>query len=125
MKKYNEELKDLLAKHKAWLNNEEGGERANLSEADLSGANLRFNVFFCGSYGVPVYQACRGFGSRNATLTLLAIGEPSEWVFFTGCFRGTRTELESAVEKKHGQINERANYLRAIEYLWETALSNR
>ncbi|GHV51257.1 hypothetical protein FACS1894216_04950 [Synergistales bacterium] len=41
-----EELKAVLDKHKAWLNNEEGGVRANLScfdlrEADLSYADLR------------------------------------------------------------------------------------
>ena len=156
MKNYtHEELQAILAKHKAWLNNEEGGERANLreanlreanlSEADLREANLRkadlsdanlseanlryadlsFNVFFGGSYGAPVYQACRGFGSRNATLTLLALGEPEEWRFFTGCFRGTRAELEAAVAEKHGGMPEQANYLRAIEYLWQTALSNR
>ena len=40
-----EQLSEILAKHKAWLNNEEGGERAklrnaNLSFADLSDANL-------------------------------------------------------------------------------------
>ena len=180
-----EELQAILAKHKAWLNDEEGGERANLSDAYLigayliganlsganlsganlsganlsgaylrcaclrcanlsganlsganlsdaclsdaclSGANLRFNVFFGGSHGAPVYQACRGFGSRNATLTLLALGEPKEWVFFTGCFRGSRAELEEAVSKKHGETKEQENYRRAIEYLWHTAISNR
>ena len=161
MKTYTpDELQAILAKHKAWLDNEDGGKRAdlsyaNLSYADLSNANLRFadlsyanlsnanlrdanlsdanlsdadlcfNVFFGGSCGAPVYQACRGFGSRNATLTLLAIGEPEEWVFFTGCFRGTRSELVEAVAKKHGETKEHANYLRSIEYLWQTALSNR
>ena len=35
------ELNEILAKHKKWLNGEEGGERANLSSADLSSANLR------------------------------------------------------------------------------------
>jgi hypothetical protein len=103
---------------------------ANLSDANLSGANLSdaylsFNVFFGGSHGAPVYQACRGFGSRNATLTLLALGEPEEWVFFTGCFRGSRAELEEAVAKKHGETREQENYRRAIEYLWHTAISNR
>jgi uncharacterized protein YjbI with pentapeptide repeats len=33
-------LKDILKKHKKWLNDEEGGERANLRGADLSGADL-------------------------------------------------------------------------------------
>ena len=36
-----EQLAELLAKHRAWLNNEAGGERADLSYADLSYANLR------------------------------------------------------------------------------------
>lgn len=35
-----EELKDILAKHKKWLNDEEGGERADLRGADLSYVNL-------------------------------------------------------------------------------------
>ncbi len=200
MKTYTaEELKAILAKHKAWLNNEDGGERADLSGADLSGANLRdadlsgadlrgadlsganlrdadlsyadlsgadlrdanlrganlrdadlrdadlsyadlsradlsganlrdadlsFNVFFGGARSAPVYQACRGFGSRNATLTLLAQGEPSEWLFFTGCFKGTREALEKAVHAKHGGTKKEANYLRAIQYLFDTASAN-
>lgn len=35
-----EELNMILDKHRKWLNDEEGGERANLFEADLSEANL-------------------------------------------------------------------------------------
>lgn len=35
-----EKLQEILEKHKKWLNNEEGGERANLSEADLYKADL-------------------------------------------------------------------------------------
>ena len=34
------ELAVVLKKHKKWLNNEDGGERANLSGADLSGTDL-------------------------------------------------------------------------------------
>ena len=34
------ELKEILEKHKKWLNNEEGGEKADLSGAYLSGADL-------------------------------------------------------------------------------------
>ena len=37
-----EQLAELLAKHKAWLNNEDGGERANMRSADLRSADLRF-----------------------------------------------------------------------------------
>ena len=41
-----EELQEILRKHKLWLNGEEGGERANLTlanlpDADLIGAYLR------------------------------------------------------------------------------------
>ena len=190
MKTYTpEELQAILSKHKAWLHNEDGGERADLSYADLSyadlsyanlrsanlrsanlrsadlryadlsyadlryadlssadlsyadlsyadlssadlssanlsSANLAFNVFFGGARNAPIYQACRGFGSRNATLTLLAQGEPSEWLFFTGCFKGTREALEKAVHAKHGGTKEEANYLRAIQYLYDTASAN-
>ena len=35
------ELNEILAKHKKWLNGEEGGERANLSYANLRNADLR------------------------------------------------------------------------------------
>ena len=35
-----EELEEILRKHKMWLDDEEGGERADLSGAYLSGANL-------------------------------------------------------------------------------------
>ena len=34
------ELKEILEKHKKWLNDEDGGERANLRYADLRGADL-------------------------------------------------------------------------------------
>ena len=37
-----EQLAELLAKHKAWLNDEDGGERADLSSADLRYADLRY-----------------------------------------------------------------------------------
>ena len=35
------DLKQILELHKKWLNNEDGGKRANLSRTDLSGAYLR------------------------------------------------------------------------------------
>ncbi len=36
-----EELKEILEKHKKWLNDEEGGKKADLRKANLSGADLR------------------------------------------------------------------------------------
>ena len=42
MKTYTpEELAEIIEKHRIWLDDEEGGERANLRGANLSGANLR------------------------------------------------------------------------------------
>ena len=37
----NEKIKDILKKHKDWLDGESDGERADLRFADLRGANLR------------------------------------------------------------------------------------
>lgn len=39
----NEELKEILRKHKMWLNNEVGGEKANLSYSDLGGSDLSYS----------------------------------------------------------------------------------
>ncbi len=36
-----EELEEILEKHKKWLNNDESGEKADLRETNLSGADLR------------------------------------------------------------------------------------
>ena len=42
MKKISDtELKAIIYKHAKWARGEDGGERANLRDADLSGANLR------------------------------------------------------------------------------------
>lgn len=56
-----EELNMILDKHEKWLNNEEGGEKADLSEANLNGAylhgaNLDYSCWplWCGSLDVKV-----------------------------------------------------------------------
>ena len=51
-----EELNMILDKHRKWLNNEEGGERANLYRADLGGADLDYSCWplWCGSLDVKV-----------------------------------------------------------------------
>ena len=43
-----EQLDDILRKHALWINNESGGERANLHEANLRGANL-YQANLCGA----------------------------------------------------------------------------
>lgn len=46
-----EELALILDKHKKWLNDDPDGERADLSRANLSGADLDFSCLplWCGS----------------------------------------------------------------------------
>ena len=50
------DLKTILDKHKKWLNNEEGGERADLRGANLRRADLDFSCWplWCGSKNVKV-----------------------------------------------------------------------
>ena len=68
-----EELNIILEKHQKWLNNEEGGERADLRGANLSGANLygadlsdanldekeRIRKGICLSHKMVGYKKCR------------------------------------------------------------------
>lgn len=123
------ELKEVLRLHKAWLNNGEGGKRADLSGADLSGADLRgaecgFDAFFGGVKGAPFFQAVCGFGSRNAALTLLAIGAREDWRWFTGFFTGSENELRAEVALRHGDGKASRCYVRAIDYLVAQADDN-
>lgn len=50
------ELNEILRKHQMWLQGEKRGERANLWEANLRGANLDFSCWplWCGSLDVTV-----------------------------------------------------------------------
>ena len=51
-----DELRVVLEKHKKWLANEDEGERANLSGADLRGADIDYACWplWCGSKSVKV-----------------------------------------------------------------------
>lgn len=89
----------------------------DLCGADLNGAKCGYEAFFGRSIGAPIYQTVRGFGSRDATLTLLAQGERQEWRWFTGCFEGSEEELRAAVAVKHGNSKAGKGYLLAIDYL--------
>ena len=64
------ELKNILKLHKKWLNNEEGGVRADLCGADLRGANLRgADLRRANLRGVNLNGAdLRGADLREATL---------------------------------------------------------
>ena len=70
------QLAELLAKHRSWLNNEDGGERANLSSADLSSADLSYaNLRFLQSANGKEL-ACMNAGEYQVVLSKerIAIG---------------------------------------------------
>ena len=49
-----EELNEILEKHRKWLNNEDGGKRADLRSANLYGANL-YGAYLRGAYLSDAY----------------------------------------------------------------------
>lgn len=62
MKTYTkEELSETLRKHKSWLNNEEDGERADLSDANLRGAKSIIYPMACPEKGSFIgWKKCCG-----------------------------------------------------------------
>ena len=72
-----EQLDDILRKHALWINNESGGERANLSGADLYQANLRgADLSGADLSGADLYQAnLRGADLRGANLSEANLSE--------------------------------------------------
>lgn len=78
MKITQEKLNSIIASHGKWMRDEEGGERANLSNAylqgaDLQGADLRGaylqGAYLQGAYLDKTYYQITRIGSRNATTT--------------------------------------------------------
>ena len=65
-----EELNMILDKHRKWLNDEEGGERANLYRANLYRANLyRANLYRANLCGATLFGATLfGANLREANL---------------------------------------------------------
>ncbi|WP_213941219.1 pentapeptide repeat-containing protein [Pseudomonas sp. dw_612] len=66
-----EQLAEILGKHRAWLDDEEGGERAGLSDANLRGANLSdANLSGANLSGAYLRDAnLRGANLRGANLS--------------------------------------------------------
>lgn len=111
MKITQEELKKIITSHGKWLRDEESGERANLEDADLKGADLNKTY----------YQITR-IGSRNATITYCV--EDDNVV--CGCWNnyrgGTLEEFKKRVESVYGKDGEMPHkkyctqYTAAIEF---------
>ena len=64
MKITQERLDEIIASHGKWLRDEEGGERANLSNAYLSNANLR-NANLCGANFNRAYLSGADFSGAD------------------------------------------------------------
>ncbi len=82
-----EQLTEIIAKHKLWLDREEGGDRANLDGANLVRANLyRANLYGANLYGANLY----GANLYRANLDGANLDGANLW----GC-AGNRNEIKS------------------------------
>ncbi|GHV55037.1 hypothetical protein FACS1894216_16330 [Synergistales bacterium] len=121
-----EELKAVLAKHKAWLDDEEGGVNANLSETDLRGANLSYadlrgadlsgadlrDANLREAKGIDGLISVSFIGSRKG-ITLYDAERDS---IRCGCFEGTLEQLrEKNAARTDGEVW-KAEYEAAIEF---------
>ena len=85
-----DELKQILTDHSLFLNGK-GGKIANLSEANLSGADLRLAT------GIN-YAQCSFIAHGECGRQLLGIIINGTLRLFCGCFSGTLEELDAYIE---------------------------
>ncbi|EAH2348474.1 pentapeptide repeat-containing protein [Listeria monocytogenes] len=137
-----EELDIILENHGKWLRNE-GGERANLRNAELKNTNLRLiNLNLASLRGADLRGAyLRDANLSNADLdlanwqqvgglTVIAVQVDTSRlnnqiayikeldIWTTGCFQGTLDELKASVEQTH-KHNEKLKkrYYRVIDFI--------
>jgi uncharacterized protein YjbI with pentapeptide repeats len=130
-----EQLTEILRLHASWLESK-GGNRANLSGANLISANLSGANLISGAdlrsanlsgadlsgaglsenRGLQFAQvAFTGHGECGRMLTLATIGEAKR--FFCGCFQGTPEELAAYIEA--GPDNLKKSRLLAMNFCLE------
>ena len=86
----NEKLKEILERHRKWLNDEDGGERANLYGANLYGADLR-GADLCGAnlYGANLREVYLREaylrGAKNIPFIPLVCPEKGSFTAFKKC----------------------------------------
>ncbi|CWU41519.1 TPA: pentapeptide repeat-containing protein [Listeria monocytogenes] len=122
-----EELDIILENHWKWLR-DEGGERAdltgadlrhtNLTNADLSNANLTNAVLTWVNWqdvrGLTVVAVQVDTTRKNNQIAY--IKELHIWT--TGCFQGTLEELKDSIEQTHASNDFlKRRYYRAINYI--------
>ena len=95
-------LETTLLNHKKWLEGS-GGERANLSRANLShadlcGANLS-HANLCGAVHKYAAVVFTGHGECGRTLTAFQQEKDSQVILQCGCFYGSTEELREYIAK--------------------------
>lgn len=91
----NEKLKEILERHRKWLNDEDGGERADLCGVDLRGADLRVadlrganlreaNLRGANLRGANLYGA-NLYGAKNIPFIPLVCPEKGSFTAFKKC----------------------------------------
>ena len=104
-----EEVSTILAAHKKWLGDEEGGSHADLRGANLSGANLRgANLRNADLRGADLRNANRiaVFGPAPSSGRLVyAVAHENGLLWQAGCFWGTSEELAAKVAQVHSGKN--------------------
>ena len=138
---------EVLQRHAKWLQNEEGGEKADLRDADLRDANLRdadlrdanlwdADLRDANLRGADLRDAdlwgadLRGadlWGAAGKILSFGPIGSRQGITYVTktertihvrcGCFYGTLEEFAAKVEEEHGDSQHGKSYKAAIEFI--------
>ena len=137
MRELTKEEIEVLQRHAKWLKNEEGGEKADLQDADLRGADLQVadlqdaNLRDANLWGADLQDAnLRGadlWGAAGKILYFGPIGSRQGITYVTktertihvrcGCFYGTLEEFAAKVEGKHGDSQHGKSYKAAIEFI--------
>ena len=131
MKITQEKLKEIIASHGKWMRCEEGGERADLSNAYLRGAYLRgadlSGADLSGADLDKTYYQIVRIGSRVATTTYCVEADN----VVCGCWNdykgGTLDEFRKRVESVYGENGKPPNkkyytqYIAAIEFFEKMA----
>ena len=112
----NNELKEVLERHRKWLFHEDGGSRADLSGAYLSGANLSRADLSRAVYSWA-QVAFIGHGECGRMLTAIILKKDEEPSFFCGCFNGSKDDLKEYIE--NGAAELRDSRTKAMEVVVE------
>lgn len=107
------DLKEVLRLHARWLNGYEDGRRANLSQRDLSHADLRGADLSYATFDDRIFCLDR-IGSVKRRTTYNATKD----IVWCGCFKGTFEEWVAKIRKTYPDENNvyRKEYEAAIAY---------